>query len=168
MDRTAGSDGSMVINPDGGEEGVAAEAVWREQPDRGLGGVVRPRLRQHRACASTPPACAPGAHARLPPGHRRRWGSTPVPAEFTLHRIAGDAYASTDRVAATEGARFEVRGRQPGRRSRRVSSSASRGEEAEADAEAHGPHAHLLAHLAFSNRGDGDLTLIHLTVCIRA
>ena len=45
MDRTAGSDGSMVINPDGGEEGVAAEAVWRERPDRGLGGVVRPRLR---------------------------------------------------------------------------------------------------------------------------
>jgi len=30
MDRTVGSDGSMVINPDGGEKGVAAEAVWRE------------------------------------------------------------------------------------------------------------------------------------------
>ncbi|CAN6285979.1 unnamed protein product [Urochloa humidicola] len=30
------------------------------------------------------------------------------PAEVTLRRVAGDAYASADRVAAAEGARFEV------------------------------------------------------------
>ncbi|CAD6232661.1 unnamed protein product [Miscanthus lutarioriparius] len=39
----------------------------------------------------------------------RRWGSTAAPAEVTLRRVAGDAYASTDRVATAEGARFEVR-----------------------------------------------------------
>lgn len=31
-----------------------------------------------------------------------------APAEVTLRQVAGDAYASADRVAATEGARFEV------------------------------------------------------------
>lgn len=32
-----------------------------------------------------------------------------APAEVTLRRVAGDAYASADRVVAAEGARFEVR-----------------------------------------------------------
>jgi hypothetical protein len=41
-------------------------------------------------------------------------GSTAAPTEVMLHRVAAGAYASTDRVAATDDARFEVRGRREG------------------------------------------------------
>ena len=75
-----------------------------------MAGVTEPQTRRSGQIATAPPVCALGAHARLPPGHRQRWGSTPASAEFTLHRVTGDAYASTDRVAAADGARFEVRG----------------------------------------------------------
>lgn len=95
-------------------------------------------------------------------------GSTAAPAEVTLHRVAGGAYASTDRVAATDDARFEVRSAAAGKEEVTAEGVFSawpwRGGRRRGTRPS--PHAHLLAHLAITNGVGGDLTPVHVHVCI--
>ncbi|RLN41057.1 hypothetical protein C2845_PM01G01320 [Panicum miliaceum] len=84
------------------------------------GGFLRPtptldiRAFYLRLSSSSSPAPADLALVYLPAiggaalGLNGRTLPPAAPAEVTLRQVAGDAYASADRVAAAEGARFEV------------------------------------------------------------